>query len=511
MNTHPCPSTDQTLSPELLDHLLQQHRRRSRLVFERLWDYYRNELNFEAPDARRLYRTAQEAGLAPRLTGRPRPLPGGAARTGPVGGGRREIVVENDIAWRLHTMVDFMFGRPVGVESCAAGEKKHLIENILALVIERNGGLGFLQDMALLGGVYGHVDLLMRVDRLGGGDEPGIWESLAGQAASTPEGERARLAIELAGCIELETVEAPRAIPLLNSRDYRRVEAYILDYERVEHRLHKSGWLARLLKRSDAPAADPQARTRITEIWTAHAIQTHEDGRLVRTRPNPLGRLPLVHIQNLPLPLSYGGLGEVEPLIPLQDELNTRLSDRANRITMQSFKMYLGKGIEGFADRPVGPGQMWITENMDASIQEFGGDQANVSEDIHIREIRDAMDKTSGVSALAAGLLRGRVGNLTSENALRLVMMGLLAKTEKKRMTYGRGLEQLCRMVLELLDVSGLLPTSERERAVKLHWPSALPENQGQKLAEAEAKLRIGIPQRQVLAELGYQDCARSA
>ena len=42
----------------------------------------------------------------------------------------------------------------------------------------------------------------------------------------------------------------------------------------------------------------------------------------------------------------FEGLSDVEPLISLQDELNTRLCDRANRVTMQSFRMWLGKGID---------------------------------------------------------------------------------------------------------------------------------------------------------------------
>ena len=48
-----------------------------------------------------------------------------------------------------------------------------------------------------------------------------------------------------------------------------------------------------------------------------------------------LGGLPVVHVQNMPLPGSYEGLSDVEPLVALQYELNTRLSDRANRVTYQ--------------------------------------------------------------------------------------------------------------------------------------------------------------------------------
>jgi hypothetical protein len=214
----------------------------------------------------------------------------------------------------------------------------------------------------------------------------------------------------------------------------------------------------------------------------------------------------VVHVQNLPQPFFYEGLSEVEPLMPLQDELNTRLSDRGHRVTMQSFQMYLGKGIEGFTERPVGPGQMWMSENVDASIESFGGDVDAPSEEAHIHEIREAMDKASGVTGVAAGLLRSKVGSLTSENALRVVLMGLLAKTEKKRVTYGKGIERVCSMVLGALDTAGVLRTSGSDRRVRLHWPSPLPVDESQRLKEALMKLEIGVPRGRVLSELGYRD-----
>ncbi|MHC4995014.1 MAG: phage portal protein [Planctomycetota bacterium] len=214
----------------------------------------------------------------------------------------------------------------------------------------------------------------------------------------------------------------------------------------------------------------------------------------------------MVHVQNLPQPFFYEGLSEVEPLMPLQDELNTRLSDRGHRVTMQSFQMYLGKGIEGFTERPVGPGQMWMSENVDASIESFGGDVDAPSEEAHIHEIREAMDKASGVTGVAAGLLRSKVGSLTSENALRVVLMGLLAKTEKKRVTYGKGIERVCSMVLGALDTAGVLRTSGSDRRVRLHWPSPLPVDESQRLKEALMKLEIGVPRGRVLSELGYRD-----
>jgi len=205
-------------------------------------------------------------------------------------------------------------------------------------------------------------------------------------------------------------------------------------------------------------------------------------------------------------PYFYEGVSEVEPLIPLQDELNTRLSDRANRVTLQSFKMYLGKGIDGFGDRPIGPGQMWMTDNMDASIEEFGGDSDSPSETAHIREIREAMDKVSSVSPLAAGVISGSVklGTLSSENAMRISLLGILSKVERKRKSYGHGLSREFEMVLSVLDQVGVLSTTPDERGVEIVWTTPIPEDQSKRLADALIKRDLGVPQDRLLSELGY-------
>ncbi|MEO1235566.1 MAG: phage portal protein, partial [Planctomycetota bacterium] len=252
-----------------------------------------------------------------------------------------------------------------------------------------------------------------------------------------------------------------------------------------------------------------------TEVWTPQGYEVYvgpiasagRGRRRIAAGVNPLGRLPVVHIQNLAQPFAYEGLSDVEPLIPLQNELNTRLSDRANRVTFQSFKMYLGKGIDGFTDRPVGPGQMWSTDNPDAAIHEFGGDAHTPSEDQHIREIREAMDKASGVSPIAAGVVGGKTGNLSSENAVRIVLLGLLARIEKKRLTYGAGIERLCELILHAADVTGVLPNTPAERRVRLDWPTPFPDSESQQLRNALAKKDLGVPESQLLAELGYADC----
>ncbi|RME27579.1 MAG: hypothetical protein D6800_04890 [Candidatus Zixiibacteriota bacterium] len=98
------------------------------------------------------------------------------------------------------------------------------------------------------------------------------------------------------------------------------------------------------------------------------------------------------------------------------------------------------------------------------------------------------------------------MGNLTSENALRIVMLGLLATVDKKRLTYGAGIEQVCEMILHAADVHGIFPNLPEERGVRLDWPEPLPDTDSQLLRNALMKIEVGVPRQQVLTELGYFD-----
>ena len=476
--------------------------------FGRLWDYYTNPTvetvggtaaDRKASESGRCYVQAQEYGLPSRITGLTH-----SPHTGVFGGQavkdiqRKEVVIENDIAWRVNAAADFLFGKPVSLISQAPdGRRRSEIEAILKAVFAANGGSGFFQDMAVLGSVYGFVDCFLRPgDPLTEGLPSTLRPSLSLPLASV---------LQRARAIDLELIEAPRALPVLDEDDYRSIQLYVQHFHQRRNAVGKpNSFLSRILGPS-GHRSDTRQTVAVTELTSAGHWQRYEDRELVAEGEMPWGFLPLVHIQNIAQPYYYAGVSDVEPLIPLQDELNTRLSDRASRITFQSFKMYLGKGIEGFEAKPVSPGRMWCTDNPDASIQEFGGDASAPSEQMHIAEVREAMDKTSGVTPVVAGLLKGRLGNLTSAVALRLTFMGMLSRNERKRHTYSEGIRRICRMVLSILDTAGVYATSEEEREVEVAFASPLPENVMEKLQEAQIKRELGIPAEQVLKELGYE------
>jgi hypothetical protein len=562
-----------------IDRLVGSERPR----YRRLWTYFKNPMRVCGASGRgpagseRPYRQGQEWGLPSRITGyRAGCEPFGDAGT--FATTRKEVVVENDIAWRVDTMVDYLFGRPVVITSAAPDpRRRELIGRVLRTVLARNGGVQFFQQLATLGSVYGFVDVLVKAvrsettdchgscgmgalgeapvahpaeqggsfksssdahdasgTRASAGSAPDERQPPVGGPADAPPANDApaddlgriagavsdgqdALVQRAARMIRLEIVEPARALPLLAREDYRVVETYGQVWEddqkaKGETQKAKAGsWWDRFRGRLNGPnetwpigPSRHRGAPRVIELIAPDTWMRLEDGRPVAGGLNSLGEIPLVHIQNTAAAFQYTGDSDVEPLIPLQDELNTRLSDRAHRITLQSFKMYLGKGIEGFIDQPVSPGRLWTTPELQASVQEFGGDANCPSEDAHIADLREALDKSSGVTPIAAGAIKNRIGRLTSAAALRVTLLALLSKTDKKRTLYGAGIERLCELTLKWLDVAGVFPTSPEERRVELSWPSPLPENEMEKLSEAEAKLRLGVDRAIVLRELGY-------
>jgi len=504
-----------SLNADFVDWLIDEQWVNMQIHFGRLWDYYQNPMysatGLSAADAKlnetaRTYVQAQEVGLPARITGITR-----TEMSGLLGGKtiadieRKEVVIENDIGWRISAMVDFLFGKGVDIVSRAQDKSRRAeIDRILKQVFNANGGVRFFQDMAVLGAVYGFVDCVVRpgqkiIDYYA--RQPSTKISNTSSSSSKTFFEQV---LELVCDCSLELIEAPRALPVLDERDFRKINFYIQHFiEQKNETAVEGNFLRRLLGGKGSGAA--RQSTAVTEIIAPDLWQRYEDKQLVSEGPNVMGIVPVVHIQNIAQPLYYEGVSDVEPLIPLQDELNTRLSDRASRITFQAFKMYLAKGIEGVENRAVSPGRMWCTDNPDASIEQFGGDSATPSEDTHIAETREALDKASGVTPVVAGVLKDKIGNLTSAIALRMTLMGMLAKTKRKHFVYGQGLKEIAAMIMHLLDVTNVYSNTKDERNFDVIFPSPLPENTLEKLSEAKLKQELGVPQEQVLRELGYE------
>jgi hypothetical protein len=497
------PGAAAGLDPALVDLLIRRQAEENEEL-DRLHGYYRNPSRRvgtvdAAGSSQTTRRLAQESGLPARVTG---------VRRDGVGDdrsfGRREVVIENDIAWRVQTMIDFLFGKmPILVSAAEDDGVREVVEALVDSAWDASGGLETLQDAALMAHVFGHVDFVVRVDE-------SALRSVGRRAGRAGAGSRAalvELAAEAGRAFRIEAVDPRRSVPVLDADDYRVLDGYVIHYERESNGVERVGLRRGVFGRSGGESWGRRLkRESYTEVFGPAGREVWVGGELVERAAGGVfdGVVPVVHVQNQSQPLVYAGVGEVEPLIPLQDELNTRLSDRANRVTMQSFNMYLAKGIDGFDQAPVAPGTVWSTDNPEASVERFGGDAASPSEDRHIEQIRSALDKISGVPPVASGVVEARIGNLTSANALRVTMVGLLAKTNRKRVTYGRGIRGVCGLIVEAASRVGLLELSSRDREIRIEWPDPLPIDEQELATAVRVRRELGVPTDRVAESLGF-------
>ena len=140
---------DKQLQADYVEWLVEERWVDIQTHFSKLWEYYTNRMYPRSPlrqeDAGgRCYLQAQEYGLPARITGLAH-----SANAGVFGGKaikdvqRKEVVIENDIAWRINAAVDFLFGKPVSFVSKSPDSRKRTeIESILKAVFSANGGIG---------------------------------------------------------------------------------------------------------------------------------------------------------------------------------------------------------------------------------------------------------------------------------------------------------------------------------------------------------------------------------
>ena len=247
---------DPTLEKDYVTYLVEQEAVDAFLHFSRLWDYFRNPITpatgvaAETLNANsKPYFQVQEIGLPARITGVNRFGIGGEQLTNIA---RKEVVIENDIAWRVQTMIEFLFGKPISIRSLARTPAlADTIEGIVKALFDANGGQGFFQELALLASVYGFADVVLRTPAdwrvpaktpsstpatapTGGGS--GQDSSDAGPRLSAtpaePSGRSLRAAQDLVRKISLEVVEASRIVPVLDEDDFRSVRYWIQTFRK---------------------------------------------------------------------------------------------------------------------------------------------------------------------------------------------------------------------------------------------------------------------------------------
>lgn len=162
-------------------------------------------------------------------------------------------------------------------------------------------------------------------------------------------------------------------------------------------------------------------------------IVTANNSLILRAEPldkvYPCGK-PFVALSDDPMPLDFWAIGEVEPLIPLQDELNTfrnqRIDNRKLIINnMWSVNKHAGVDWDDFVSRPGGVIEHDGTNNAVTPLFVPDTTQGSVQEEAIIKQ---DMDRTSGVFQGMTGQLQNPIGGGSDVNN---TARGFLASIEQ--------------------------------------------------------------------------------
>lgn len=225
----------------------------------------------------------------------------------------------------------------------------------------------------------------------------------------------------------------------------------------------------------------PSSRTSVTvtEEWTPAGFALAVGGVEVERRPNPYGFIPFVHIPNARPANEFWGVSDLRDVIPLNRELNERMSDMADVIRFHADPPVVFKGVMEHSNLAVGPGTVWdLPEGADVQLLEWRGQSPAVQE--HVKRVMRAIHDVAETPKTAFG----DSGRLLSGVALETELQPLIQKTLRKRAWWNAGLRRRNRQILRIAEIVGL--GSFAPYRSKVIWPPLLP-------ADSEAEVRNNV------------------
>lgn len=242
----------------------------------------------------------------------------------------------------------------------------------------------------------------------------------------------------------------------------------------------------------------------VVEVWTPDSFRTMIGSQTLHEGPNPYGFIPFVHVANLQPPNSAWGVSDLLDLIPLNRELDERISDQADVIRYHADPPVVFKGVEEHSDLPVGPGTVWdLPRDADVSLLEWRGSGPSIQE--HIERVLRALYEVTETPRTSFG----DSGRLLSGVALETELQPLIQRTHRKRVIWSAALRRCSQMVLLLAErfSPGYQAGAFAPYRTRIVWPPLLPADD-----DAEARRNLALVEgglrshRTAIAALGELD-----
>ncbi len=227
----------------------------------------------------------------------------------------------------------------------------------------------------------------------------------------------------------------------------------------------------------------------VLESWTdTEFALTVGDRDVVRTA-NPYGFIPFVHIPNSRPANEFWGISDLKDVMPLNRELNERMSDVADVIRFHSDPPVVFKGVREHSSLAVGPGTVWdLPEGASVELLEWRGQTPAVQE--HIERVMRALHDVAETPKTAFG----DSGRLLSGVALETELQPLIQKTLRKRIWWSAGLRRRNRYILRIAELNGM--GSFAPYRSRIIWPPLLPADNESEVRNNVALVSAGLRSR---------------
>jgi hypothetical protein len=226
----------------------------------------------------------------------------------------------------------------------------------------------------------------------------------------------------------------------------------------------------------------------VVERWTPTELEVVVARTTTRRGANPYGFIPFVHVPNLPLANDPWGQSDLVDVIPINREIDERVSDQADVIRFHADPPIVFRGVTDHADLAVGPGTVWdIPSDADVKLLEWQGQPVAVGE--HIERLYRTLYEVTETPRSSFG----DSGRLLSGVALETELRPIVQRTLRKRAWWTRSLRRRSALVLELARQFGAgrtagSPSPVEPHRVRVLWPPMLPKDD---VSEVQNQVRL--------------------
>jgi len=246
-------------------------------------------------------------------------------------------------------------------------------------------------------------------------------------------------------------------------------------------------------------------------------IKEYINDECFRNDPNPLGRIPVVHIANVPISGSPWGLSDIDQIIPINREYNEKATDISEIINYHVSPITVVTGGHP-PNLERGPAKIWGIGNEKANVFNLEGGTAGLAPAMaYLEVLRMRMHEYGHVPANALGEPQP-ISN-TSGVALAIQYMPTMQHYNLKKVQYGTGLKEIAQLALmtifmkepqtvlydpytngildpELGQQNSVDPQDPQVYDLDVDWPAPLPVDILIKLNEIQTKMELGLESR---------------